>query len=196
MPAANSVIAGMMLVLSAAPVSVDEAIENGQPVTTTITASPHKNPKPPQHRISNQGKTVYETVTPTQRESSEPDSGTAPESVAEETSSEPQQEESQPQEASAPAEPGTIPGVSLEEEQRFDQLAQCESGGNWAINTGNGYYGGIQFSLGSWKAAGGEEYAPRPDLATREQQIMAGKKLKDMQGWGAWPACSAKYGFV
>jgi hypothetical protein len=76
----------------------------------------------------------------------------------------------------------------------WNRLAQCESGGNWKINTGNGYYGGVQFSLGSWNAVGGNRYAPRPDLATRAQQVAAAERLLDIQGWGAWPACSRKLG--
>lgn len=73
----------------------------------------------------------------------------------------------------------------------WDQLAQCESGGNWSINTGNGYYGGIQFSLSSWQAVGGSGL---PSNASREEQIMRGEALRAIQGWGAWPACSAKLG--
>ena len=71
----------------------------------------------------------------------------------------------------------------------WDQLAQCEAGGNWAINTGNGYYGGLQFSLSSWQAVGGSGL---PSNATREEQIMRGEMLKARQGWGAWTACSDK----
>lgn len=91
---------------------------------------------------------------------------------------------------------GILAGIPQSKIDRFDKLAQCESGGNWSINTGNGYYGGIQFNLSSWKAAGGTKYAARPDLATREQQIATGSVLQSMQGWGAWPACSKKYGFI
>lgn len=78
----------------------------------------------------------------------------------------------------------------------WDRLAQCESGGNWSINTGNGYYGGLQFNLKSWEWAGGLKYAPRPDLATREQQIATAEVLLRIHpsGWGAWPACSKKLG--
>jgi resuscitation-promoting factor RpfA len=76
----------------------------------------------------------------------------------------------------------------------WDALAQCESTGNWAINTGNGYYGGLQFSASTWAAFGGTAYAPRADLATREQQIATAEKTLAEQGWGAWPACSAKLG--
>lgn len=74
----------------------------------------------------------------------------------------------------------------------WDSLAQCESGGNWAINTGNGYYGGLQFSLGTWQAYGGTGL---PSQASRETQIAIATKLRDASGgYGAWPACSAKLG--
>jgi hypothetical protein len=73
----------------------------------------------------------------------------------------------------------------------WDQLAQCESGGNWAISTGNGFYGGLQFTLGSWQAAGG---TGNPSQASREEQIARAQILQSRQGWGAWPACSAKLG--
>jgi len=73
----------------------------------------------------------------------------------------------------------------------WDALAQCESGGNWAINTGNGYYGGLQFNLGTWQANGG---AGNPASASRGAQIAVAERVLASQGWGAWPACSAKLG--
>jgi resuscitation-promoting factor RpfB len=73
----------------------------------------------------------------------------------------------------------------------WDKLAQCESGGNWSINTGNGYYGGLQFSLSTWRAYGGNGY---PHQASREEQIRIAKKLQAAAGWGSWPACSSKLG--
>ena len=74
----------------------------------------------------------------------------------------------------------------------WDSLAQCESGGNWAINTGNGYYGGLQFNLGTWQSYGG---SGRPDQASRETQIAIATKLRDASGgYGAWPACAAELG--
>jgi resuscitation-promoting factor RpfB len=73
----------------------------------------------------------------------------------------------------------------------WDKLAQCESGGNWSINTGNGYYGGLQFSLSTWRAYGGSGL---PSSASREEQIAIAKKLQADAGWGAWPACSSKLG--
>ncbi|PJJ43081.1 uncharacterized protein YabE (DUF348 family) [Glutamicibacter mysorens] len=73
-------------------------------------------------------------------------------------------------------------------------LAKCESGGNWSINTGNGYYGGLQFSASSWRAVGGTQYAPLPHQATPQEQIAAAEVLRRSGGWGHWPACSAKLG--
>ena len=74
----------------------------------------------------------------------------------------------------------------------WDSLAQCESGGNWAINTGNGYYGGLQFSLGTWQAYGGTGL---PSNASRETQIAVATRLRDSAGgYGAWPGCSSKLG--
>ncbi|MEE4544299.1 transglycosylase family protein [Streptomyces sp. V4-01] len=73
----------------------------------------------------------------------------------------------------------------------WDKVAQCESGGNWSINTGNGYYGGLQFSQSSWEAAGGLQYAQRADLATKDQQIAIAEKLLALQGPSAWSCASA-----
>ena len=67
----------------------------------------------------------------------------------------------------------------------------CESSGNWSINTGNGYYGGLQFSPSTWAAFGGLAYAPRADLATESQQIAVAEKVLAVQGPGAWPTCGA-----
>lgn len=76
----------------------------------------------------------------------------------------------------------------------WDALAECESGGNWSINTGNGYYGGVQFSQSTWEAFGGSDFATRADLATREQQITVAERTLEGQGWGAWPVCSTNAG--
>ncbi|MBV1779003.1 LysM peptidoglycan-binding domain-containing protein [Paeniglutamicibacter sp. ABSL32-1] len=73
----------------------------------------------------------------------------------------------------------------------WDALAQCESGGNWSINTGNGYKGGLQFSGSTWSAFGGSGSA---DNASKSEQIRVAERVKAAQGWGAWPACSAKLG--
>ncbi|MFD5950941.1 transglycosylase family protein [Streptomyces collinus] len=76
----------------------------------------------------------------------------------------------------------------------WDRIAQCESGGNWHINTGNGYYGGLQFAPSTWNAYGGTAYAPTADRASRSQQIAVATKVQRAQGWGAWPTCSARAG--
>ncbi|CAN5782924.1 MAG: transglycosylase family protein [Geodermatophilaceae bacterium] len=76
----------------------------------------------------------------------------------------------------------------------WERLAVCESGGNWSINTGNGYYGGLQFSTSTWNAFGGQEFASRADLAhPQEQMVVANRTLRE-QGWGAWPSCSRSVG--
>lgn len=76
----------------------------------------------------------------------------------------------------------------------WDRIAQCESGGNWHINTGNGYYGGLQFSASTWRAYGGTAYAATADQASKDQQIAVATKVQRAQGWGAWPTCSARAG--
>src|SRR5258708_2954735 len=71
----------------------------------------------------------------------------------------------------------------------WDQVARCESGGNWGINTGNGYFGGVQFNAGTWSSHGGGQYAPSAQLATKEQQIAVAERVLATQGRGAWPVC-------
>ncbi|MGY1663356.1 transglycosylase family protein [Geodermatophilus sp. SYSU D00705] len=71
----------------------------------------------------------------------------------------------------------------------WDAVAACESSGNWSINTGNGYYGGLQFSQSTWAAYGGTAFAARADLASKAQQITVAERTLDAQGPGAWPTC-------
>lgn len=78
----------------------------------------------------------------------------------------------------------------------WEKVAACESSGDWDVNTGNGYYGGLQFSGSTWSAFGGTQYAPRADLATRDQQIAVAEKVLDGQGPGAWPTCSVPAGLT
>jgi nucleoid-associated protein YgaU len=80
------------------------------------------------------------------------------------------------------------------ETRTWDRLAKCESGGNWSINTGNGYYGGLQFSGGTWRSNGGGRFAPRADLATKAEQIAIAERLLDARGWAPWPACARRLG--
>src|SRR5690348_4051035 len=78
----------------------------------------------------------------------------------------------------------------------WNKVAACESSGDWSINTGNGFYGGLQFTRSTWEAYGGTRYAPRADLATRDQQIAIAEKVLDGQGPGAWPVCSVRAGLT
>ncbi|WP_411147591.1 transglycosylase family protein [Streptomyces sp. A30] len=78
----------------------------------------------------------------------------------------------------------------------WNKVAACESTNDWNINTGNGYYGGLQFSQSTWEAYGGTRYAPRADLATKDQQIAVAEKVLDGQGPGAWPTCSVRAGLT
>jgi hypothetical protein len=78
----------------------------------------------------------------------------------------------------------------------WDRVAACESGGNWSINTGNGYYGGLQFSDRTWDGFGGERYASSAHRATKAQQITIAKKVLAAQGPGAWPTCGARAGLT
>ncbi|WP_305094207.1 resuscitation-promoting factor [Prescottella sp. R16] len=99
----------------------------------------------------------------------------------------------QPKVVRVGAKPGTeVPPVR--NGATWDALAQCEATGNWAINTGNGYYGGVQFDQNTWERQGGLKYAPRADLATREEQIAIASRTQETQGWGAWPSCTGKLG--
>ena len=91
------------------------------------------------------------------------------------------------------ARPGTeVPPVS--NPAQWDALARCEAGGNWGINTGNGFFGGVQFDQNTWERNGGLRYAQRADLATREEQIAIAEVTRARQGWGAWPVCSGRIG--
>lgn len=102
--------------------------------------------------------------------------------------------DTQPEPVQAPvrrAAPTPVSAPAVADGSVWDRLAMCEATGNWAINTGNGFYGGLQFTLSSWQAVGGTGL---PSDASREEQIARGIKLQAIQGWGAWPACSAKLG--
>ena len=81
--------------------------------------------------------------------------------------------------------------VASADTHNWDGVAQCESGGNWQINTGNGYYGGLQFAQSTWEGYGGGSYAPRADLASKDAQIAVAEKVLVGQGVGAWPVCGA-----
>ena len=73
----------------------------------------------------------------------------------------------------------------------WDKVAACESGGNWSINTGNGYHGGLQFDPDTWREHGGKG---RPEKASKDEQIRVAERVLETQGWGAWPVCSRRAG--
>jgi len=97
------------------------------------------------------------------------------------------------------ASPEAVPPVTPSSD-RWDQLAQCESGGNWHINTGNGFGGGLQFmhqnTYSTWLSFGGDAYAPHPWEASREQQIAIAEKVLASSGWKAWPGCARRMGLL
>lgn len=100
-----------------------------------------------------------------------------------------------PPTTAAPAPPPTAaprPG-DPNDPATWDRLAQCEAGGDWSINTGNGYYGGLQFSLATWQSYGGAGY---PHEAPKATQIAIGKKVQAARGWGAWPGCARQLGYI
>ena len=82
-------------------------------------------------------------------------------------------------------------GINLARADMWDRIAQCESGGNWSINTGNGYYGGLQFDYNSWLANGGADFAPRADLASRAEQITVANRYYDKAGLSPWGCAHA-----
>ena len=102
-----------------------------------------------------------------------------------------------PRSAAAPQADPAAPSLTGD---RWDQLANCETGGNWAANTGNGFGGGLQFmhqrSYSTWRSFGGSEYAAHPWDASREEQIAVAEKVLASSGWNAWPGCSRKLGFI
>jgi hypothetical protein len=94
----------------------------------------------------------------------------------------------------------SVPEYRNDHADMWDVLAQCETGGNWSANTGNGYGGGLQFahtaSWSTWRTYGGEQYAPHPWEATREQQIDVGQRVLESAGFKAWPGCARKHGWL
>ncbi|MFC4943421.1 transglycosylase family protein [Pseudonocardia sp. GCM10023141] len=88
----------------------------------------------------------------------------------------------------------SAPAANAATDATWDRVAQCESGGRWDINTGNGFHGGLQFSPTTWTGFGGGEFAPVAYKATRAQQIVVAERVLASQGWNAWPVCSVKAG--
>jgi hypothetical protein len=89
---------------------------------------------------------------------------------------------------------GSDSGSTRATDARWDRLAACESSGNWDANTGNGYKGGLQFDDRTWRAHGGNAFAPSADRASREEQIAVAKQVQRERGWRAWPSCGSRLG--
>ncbi|MGC0332944.1 hypothetical protein RKD23_005934 [Streptomyces sp. SAI-170] len=102
--------------------------------------------------------------------------------------------------APPPPSPGVattrVPYACAQDEWPWGCIAECESSGRWHVNTGNGFYGGLQFWQPTWVDYGGLKYAARADLATRAEQIAVARKVLALQGWEAWPVCSRRYGLA
>lgn len=150
-----------------------------EPVTKVVAKGTKEKPKPAPEPAPEAPKTEQKSEKKSEKRSSSSTANRSSERSSEDSSS------SKDSGASAPSAPsGSV----------WDRIAQCESGGNWSINTGNGYHGGLQFSGQTWRAFGGGKYAPTADQASRAQQIDIAKKVQAQQGWGAWPACTSKLG--
>ena len=88
---------------------------------------------------------------------------------------------------------GTADAASM---RAWNRLAHCESGGRWHIATGNGYFGGLQFSASTWRAFGGRKYAALAHRASRSEQVRIAERVRRVQGWNAWPSCSRRVGLA
>lgn len=104
-----------------------------------------------------------------------------------------QQPEPDPAPAPQPEPAAATSNSSAANTDVWDRLAECESSNDWSINTGNGFYGGLQFTLQSWQAVGGSGY---PHQASKSEQINRAEQLRDIQGWGAWPSCAKQLGLL
>lgn len=158
-----------------------------KPVTEVITKGTKSAPEPePAPETPTESSSASESEqAPSQKKT---EKKTEKKSTQKESSSRSSERESAPEEKPAASAPSVSSGSV------WDRLAQCEAGGNWSINTGNGFSGGLQFTKSTWLAFGGGQYAPVAHQATREQQISIGKKVQAGQGWGAWPSCTSQLG--
>ena len=150
-----------------------------EPVTKVVAKGTKEKPKPAPEPAAEAPTTEQKSEKKSEKRSSSSTANRSSERSSEDSSS---SKDSGASARSAPS--GSV----------WDRIAQCESGGNWSINTGNGYHGGLQFSGQTWRAFGGGKYAPTADQASRAQQIDIAKKVQANQGWGAWPACTSKLG--
>lgn len=176
------------------PVKVTETVEatatetvTATPAPETVTATVTATPAP-----ATVTATATETVRATVTATPEPVRVTATATVTAEPTPAPVRTETEAKAKSVKTEAKSAPVV--QKESVWDRLAECESGGDWSINTGNNYFGGVQFAKTSWDAMGGQEFAAYPHQASKEEQIIVAERVLEVQGWKAWPACSAELG--
>ena len=178
-----AVVAGISLT-GFAPASAWAADEPQGPPPAEVVVAAEQGPPAEAVVLAEQGPTAEALVAaeqaPPPAEQAPPPAEQAP----------PPAEQAPPPAEQAPPPPEVIPPA---EQHVWDRIAACESGGNWSMNSGNGYYGGLQFNRQTWQAHGGQRYAALPHQASREQQILVAKQLRDARaGYGAWPACARK----
>ena len=195
-PATTSTLLATTTTLAAASTTTGAPATSDPPATTTTSATPETTVAPSTTAAPTTAPPTTEVPPPTDPATAAAPSAasstapppTAPPTTAPPTTApapQPPPAPAAPQPASAPDphDPGTL--------RVWLDLARCESGGNWSINTGNGYYGGLQFSLPTWRSVGGTGY---PHEHSRETQIEMGRRLQARSGWGSWPHCSAELG--
>ena len=151
--------------------------------TTTTTAAPTSTAPPEETTSSTEAPPTTEADVPAPR---------TPAPSAPATTAAPSPPPPPPTTVAAPPRQSAGPG-DPNDPATWDRLAQCESYGNWSLNSGNGYYGGLQFSLATWQDVGGAGY---PHQASRDEQIHRGKILQARYGWSQWPHCSGQLGYT
>ena len=169
---------------------VTEVVVNG----TKPAPEPEPEPEPESSSSSSSDSSSSDSSSSdsSSSDSSSSDSSSSDSGSSERSSDSQSSRSSERSSSSSESDGGSAPEVSSG--SVWDRLAECESGGDWSINTGNGYHGGLQFNKQTWQAYGGGQYAPTADQATRSQQIAIAKKTQANQGWGAWPSCTAQLG--
>lgn len=194
-------IAAMLAILLAGgiAIAVVGSQEPAAPVTSTSTSTSMHTFSETETKTKTKTKTSTETETPPERTVTETKAARSterqPVSTSSETAAPSGTSTTQSNETASESPTADSPTAdSVQSNGTWDRLAQCESGGDWSINTGNGFHGGLQFTNQSWNAFGGSQYAPTADQATKQQQIEVAGKLKATQGWGAWPSCSQQLG--
>lgn len=176
------------------PTATETATVTATPAPKTVTATATPATVTATETVSAAPATVTATATETVRATvtATPEPVRVTATVTAEPTPAPVRTETEAKAKSVKTEAKSAPVV--QKESVWDRLAECESGGDWSINTGNNYFGGVQFAKTSWDAMGGQEFAAYPHQASKEEQIIVAERVLEVQGWKAWPACSAELG--